>query len=302
MGELLSFRRSVNGVQVEQKASNGFINGTAMCAAHGKKFLSWFRTQDTLELFGDLADDLGLEIKSADLRLLDVQRLSATKYAEIFPGLLFTKKGSPDNGGGTWLHPDLALQLAQWCNKRFAIQVSRWIREWLTTGQIPVDSDAEQEFVRWKQRYDIRIELKDVLRPELMNSVVRWAQSNGASPKKLCSEVHDTMNERVQGAKAQQIRLLGQLPLAALIRDHFDASALVLYSAINKLTKNSIEDREMDPVSAVHDACDLYLGKAYVPSLAPIVENVYVQGEKVKKARRKKRLKAGIQLNLLDAG
>ena len=302
MGELLNFRRAVNGVSVEQRTDNGFVNGTAMCAAHGKKLLSWFRTQDTLELFCDLADDLGIETKGADLRLSDVPRLSATKYAQMFPDLIFTKKGSPDFGGGSWLHPDLAMQLAQWCNKRFAIQVSRWIREWLTAGQIPVDSDAEQEYIRWQQRYDIRIELKDILRPELMNAVAQWAENNGVSPITLCSDVHDVMNERIQGAKSQQIRTLGGLPMVVLIRDYFDASPLMNYAAINRLAKNAIQDRGIEPRAAVHEACDYYLGIAYVPKLLPISENIYSQGQRVRRTRRKSRLRKGIQLNLLDAG
>lgn len=301
MGEVLNFRRSVNGVQVEQRVADGFINATAMCVAHGRRVDPWLRTQDTLELFEALALELAIDIKCSDLSNLDPSRLSATKYAQVFPDLIVTKQGSPANGGGTWLHPDAALQLAQICNKRFAIQVSRWIREWLTTGQVTADFDAEQEYAQWKQRYDIRIELKDVLRPELMNVVVRWAQEHHVSPKTLCSEVHDTMNKRIQGAKSQQIRLLGGLPMAELIRDYFGAKPLMTYSAINQLAKNAIEDRGIAPLDAVHEACDVYLGKSYVPKLVPIDENVHAQGFRVKQARRKQRLQKGIQLSL-DVG
>jgi hypothetical protein len=297
MGELLNFRRAVNGVSVEQRTDNGFVNGTAMCAAHGKDVSDWLKTDDTWELVNALADDIGIFSKSPKSGNSDYTRVSAT-----FPDLVMVKRGSPDNGGGTWLHPDLAMQLAQWCNKRFAIQVSRWIREWLTIGQVPIDSDAEQEYVRWQQRYDIRIELKNVLRPELMNAVVLWAQNNGMSPQTLCSDVHDVMNERIQGAKAQQIRILGGLPMAVLIRDYFDASPLMDYAAINRLAKNAIQDRGVEPRAAVHEACDYYLGVAYVPKLLPISENVYSQGQRVRKARRKSRIEKGIQLNLLDAG
>ncbi len=302
MGELLNFRRAVNGVSVEQRTDNGFINGTAMCAAHGVTISRWFRTKETLELFDALALDINAKVICSDLNILDVPKLSATKYAQIFPELIFTKQGSPVVGGGSWLHPDLAMQLAQWCNKRFAIQVSRWIREWLTAGQVPIDSDAEQEYVRWQQRYDIRIELKDILRPELMNAVAQWAEDNCVSPITLCSDVHDVMNERIQGAKSQQIRTLGGLPMAVLIRDYFDASPLMNYAAINRLAKNAIQDRGIEPRAAVHEACDYYLGIAYVPKLLPISENVYSQGQRVGRARRKSRLRKGIQLNLLDAG
>ena len=300
MGDLLSFQRSVNGVSVEQRIDNGFINGTAMAGAHGKKILSWLRTQETLDIFSALSIDLGLEIKCADLRLLDVQKLSAEKYAKIFPDLIKTKKGAPSTGGGSWLHPDLAIQEAQWCSPAFAIQVSRWVREWLTTGQNPIHSniDPDEEWVVWQQRYDIRINLKDVLRPELMNSTVAWSKAQGLNPRNLCQDVHDRMNERIQGAKSQPLKLMGGLPLGSLIRDYFEAPDLVRYSAINQIAKNKIVDAGMHPVQAVDEACDVYLGKAYIPKPAKIVENVHSQGHRVKSARRRKRLQHGVQQEL----
>lgn len=34
--QILDFARPVNGVVVHQRIADGFINGTAMCVAHGK--------------------------------------------------------------------------------------------------------------------------------------------------------------------------------------------------------------------------------------------------------------------------
>jgi hypothetical protein len=298
---VVKFIRQVNGINIEQRGTDGFINGTAMCVAHGKKIDSWFRTQDTLDLFCALAEDLGFPVNYSILSNSDVSRLSAFKYKKLFPELMFTKAGSPENGGGTWLHPDLASYLAQQCNKPFAIQVSRWIREWMTTARNPIDID--KEFMAWQQRYDIRIELKDVLRPELMNAVVRWAITNGKSPITLCSDVHDLMNERIQGAKAKQIQLLGGLPLGALIRDYFGASPLVTYSAINKLAKNAIEDRGLEPVQAVNEACDHYLGKAHEPKPVQMLENLYSQGQRLKQVKERKQVSQKfVQLDLFADG
>ena len=295
MGELLGFRRSVNGVDVEQRVSDGFINGTAMCVAHGKNIADWFRNRETIDIILALALDLGVEFKYEISHNSGVKRVSSS-----LPSLVISKQGSPKNGGGTWLHPDLAIQLAQWCNPAFAIQVSRWVREWLTTGQNPVQSniDPDIEWAAWQQRYDIRINLKDVLRPELMNSTAAWAQEQGFNPRKLCQAVHDRMNERIQGAKSQPLKLMGGLPLGSLIRDYFEAPDLVRYSAINQIAKNKIVDAGMNPVQAVDEACDVYLGKAYVPKPAKIVESVHAQGRRVKSARRRKRLNEGIQQEL----
>jgi KilA-N domain len=294
---ILTFKRSVNGVFVEQRVADGFINGTAMCVAHGKDISDWLKTDDTWELVKALAADLAVQAKSHKSGNSVYTRVSAS-----YPTLVTAKRGSPDNGGGTWLHPDLALQLAQWCNKPFAIQVSRWIREWLVTGKNPIQPDMDQEFIVWQERYDIRIYLKDFLRPELMRAVINWAENHNINPRTLCAQVHDTMNERIQGAKAQQIRLMGGLPLGVLIRDYFGAVPLVDYSAINKLAKNAIQDRGVDPIAAVHEACDCYLGKAYVPKLTRILENVHSQGRRLGDARKKRQMAAQQQLTIWDLG
>lgn len=36
-------------------------------------------------------------------------------------GLVKTKSGSPENGGGTWLHPKLAVAFARWLSVEFAV-------------------------------------------------------------------------------------------------------------------------------------------------------------------------------------
>ncbi|MCC5637621.1 hypothetical protein LC593_17600 [Nostoc sp. CHAB 5844] len=36
MSEIQKISKDVNGITVEQRITDGFINGTAMCVAHGK--------------------------------------------------------------------------------------------------------------------------------------------------------------------------------------------------------------------------------------------------------------------------
>ena len=114
-----------------------------MCVAHGKQINDWIRTNEVLELFLALASDLAVKVNYENSRNLDAARLSASKYAQFFPTLIISKAGSPSTGGGVWLHPDLAIQLAQWCNPFFAIQVSRWVREWIAI--LEQNRHAEEE-------------------------------------------------------------------------------------------------------------------------------------------------------------
>jgi len=293
--KILDFARPVNGVIIEQKRTDGFINATAMAVAHGKNIADWFRTQDGFENVTALADELGLEINYGISHNSSIMSVSGA-----YPAIVVTKRGAPDNGGGTWIHPDLAVQVASWCNKPFAFQVSRWLREWLTTGKNPIQADDDEEYRLWQQRYDIRILVKDSLRPELMRLVIQYAEKHGTSPRTLASKVHDAMNERIQGAKAKELRVLGGLPLGVLLRDHFGASPLVDYAAINKLAKNAIEDRDIEPVQAVYEACDHYLGKSYEPRPVAILEDVHKQGRRLKFTKQAKLKSKSMQLEQLQ--
>ena len=40
---------------------------------------------------------------------------------------------------GTWIHPDLAIQLAQWISPTFALKVSQWIRELFSNGKVSIE-------------------------------------------------------------------------------------------------------------------------------------------------------------------
>lgn len=305
MGEVVEFiPRNVNGVRVEQRNIDGFINGTAMCSAYDKNIVDWFRTTRTFNLFCSLAGDLGIKSNMVLHHDSDISRLSATKYAEMFPGLLYVKRGSPENGGGVWVHPDVSIDLASECNPLFGIQVARWIREWFSTGKNPVQPniDLDEEEKLWYQRNNVRVDLKDKLRPELMNAVIAYARKHELKPRELCASVHDEMNKRIQGHKAKEIKMKGGLPLFDLMRDYFEVQPLVTYSSINKIAKNRIEDANVHPIQAVNEACDMYLGSNYQPKLCKIVENINSQGQRIKaaKAKRRKALPAAKQLNLFD--
>jgi hypothetical protein len=72
--------------------------------------------------------------------------------------LVDIKKGKSLNFiQGTWIHPDLAIQLAQWLNPEFAIHISHWIKTLFTTGKVEINLKAlkKQEIVI--KEYESRI-------------------------------------------------------------------------------------------------------------------------------------------------
>ena len=129
--------REWNGYAIEQRR-NGFINGTAMCVANDKEIREWFSNQSTIDLLEALTEDLALETKGGISPNSTIAMVSA-----VYPDLVISRRGSPANGGGTWVHPDLAVPLAQWCSPRFALQVSRWTQELMTTGRVEIAPQSQ---------------------------------------------------------------------------------------------------------------------------------------------------------------
>ncbi|MDD2223476.1 MAG: KilA-N domain-containing protein [Pseudomonas sp.] len=102
----------VEGDVIHQRAADGYINATAMCKSVNKRIAHYFENKATKEFLAELSSDVGIPTSG---------------LIEIFKG------GEPQNQG-TWVHPDIAINLAQWLSPKFAVQVSRWVREWMTGG------------------------------------------------------------------------------------------------------------------------------------------------------------------------
>jgi hypothetical protein len=115
--------RSVSGIEVSQRSSDGFVNATQLLKAHQaktgeiKSLKDWLRT-DRANAYVEAVSKRG-EISKLDL--------------------IETRKG---RFGGTWIHPDLAIPFATWLSIDFEMQVSDWVREWMTNGQNPIAPPA----------------------------------------------------------------------------------------------------------------------------------------------------------------
>jgi hypothetical protein len=80
--------------------SDGYMNATLMCKAYNKRFNNWNQLKETQDCIEAIKSITGIPV-------IDL-------IASI-----------AGNNGGSWIHPDLAIQLAQWLSPMFAIQVSK---------------------------------------------------------------------------------------------------------------------------------------------------------------------------------
>lgn len=133
-----------DGVTIESREKDHFINATQMCKAGGKLFADWSRLSSTKELIRAL--QLAIVNENSDMGIPITLLADEGVDSEIFPEEILPQLIESINGNstkfaqGSWVHPDLAVPLAQWISPVFAIQVSRWIRELLITGSVSIDS------------------------------------------------------------------------------------------------------------------------------------------------------------------
>lgn len=109
-----------NGVEIfwDGEQPGQFVNATQMCKAAGKRWAKYWENQSTQEFVAILAEDL--KCPNSDLC-----------YSR------------PGNQGGTWVHVDIALHLAQWCCPKFHLWCNRQIRQLVTTGSVSLKNPLD---------------------------------------------------------------------------------------------------------------------------------------------------------------
>lgn len=243
--------RNVNGITIGQRPSDGYMNGTAMCVSHNKDISDWLKTGETWDLATALAEDLNIEpIKPKNHKSGNsvFTRVSAT-----YPILVIVRRGSPETGGGSWLHPDLALQLAQWCSPRFAIQVSRWLREWV------IFNAEHKEQVQKITK--IRIEGKETRRQltdAIASFIVRHPDLSENDKKWMYTNASEAVNLQVFGRRANQLCKDIKAHRSEL-REALSPQELLLVQEVEDTAMRLIDSFDVHPLRAVKDAASRLL-------------------------------------------
>lgn len=133
-----------NDVTISQRQKDGYINATAACKANGKQFNDYSRLNSTQEFLEELSRSIGIPI---DLKVRSTGNPvdPKTGHTEITdtPLVLSITTGR-NEFRGTWVHPQVAINLAQWISPKFAVAVSKWVYDWMMTGQTPAQGGEGQ--------------------------------------------------------------------------------------------------------------------------------------------------------------
>ena len=100
---------------IEHREKDGYVNVTNLCKAGGKQFKAWNRLEKTRSFLKVLSD--AVLISTASL----------IKYN--------TGYGSDQ---ATWVHPQVAVNIAQWISPQFDVKVSAWVYEVMMTGKVDI--------------------------------------------------------------------------------------------------------------------------------------------------------------------
>lgn len=94
--------RSWNGTPIQRRATDGYVNATAMAKANGKEWFDYFKSDRASTYLEALSRNLQTEVAS---------------LYEARPG------------SGTWIHPRLSVDFARWISAEFAVWMDGWFLE-----------------------------------------------------------------------------------------------------------------------------------------------------------------------------
>jgi len=121
---------TLNNVIIISRNEDNYINATELCQAGNKHFNDWFQLDTTKQLINEANCETGIDVSL----LIDFNQCS-------------------------WIHPDLAIQLAQWISPKFYFQVSKWIRKIFNTGNVSTNIKLLENHMKEIKLKDHKIQL-----------------------------------------------------------------------------------------------------------------------------------------------
>jgi hypothetical protein len=123
---------------IEHREEDGYINVTNLCKAGGKQFKHWKSIQKTKAFLRVLSTEVGIPTS----------------------GLININKGGNDkNKQCTWVHPQIAINIAQWISPQFDVKVSGWVYEIMMTGKVDITNTTSFKQLQ-KENKDKQIKIQ----------------------------------------------------------------------------------------------------------------------------------------------
>lgn len=116
---------------IYQRVGDGYINATTLCKACGKEIKHYNSNSTTKEFLSELSRSVGIPTDQ----------------------LIQVINSGPNELRGSWVHPQVAINLAQWASPRFAVLVTTWMNEWMQ-GKVPKQENIPYHLRRYLMNID----------------------------------------------------------------------------------------------------------------------------------------------------
>ena len=113
----------INDYSLVYRQADGYVDVTNLCKAGGKKYNDWYRLEKTQSFLKELSCVAGYP---------------ATHLVSSIQG------GKAENQG-TWAHPQVAINIAQWISPIFDVKVSKWVFELMLNGKVELGNEKTNE-------------------------------------------------------------------------------------------------------------------------------------------------------------
>jgi hypothetical protein len=211
----------INEVAIQQRFTDGYIDATALCKACGKRWIDYFEmsvTQDFLAVLSKGSSDEPLK-------------------------LIISK---PGRYGGTWVHPKIAINLAQWLSPEFAVQVSQWVFDWMSKGGNPMWQENRALIKQSNSKLMDAVKAYIDRHPELSDNAKKWAFIN----------VNDRLCKILTGNRVSKLCRDRQIETW---RDAIDTDLAKSLELLETLTIRLIDRTDLLPLDAVKEAASRLL-------------------------------------------
>ena len=202
--ELALIPHEIEQTPINQRATDGYINATAMCKAAGKQFHDYSRLSTTSDYLRALSSKTGIPV----LEL--IESIKGGRFPQL---------------RGTWVHPKVAIHLALWLSPEFAVQVSEWVFDWLSgQGRPGLPDHVRRYIVNQPKIYhthfsmlnemvlqllapleQLGYRLPDKMMPDISMGKIfsNWCRKQGRDPKTFPNYDHEFVDDR-RPVKARQ--------------------------------------------------------------------------------------------------
>ena len=126
-----------NGYIIESRDEDCYIDVTNLCKAGKKEFKHWNSLNKTKSFLHELASKVGIPTVE-----------------------LITQNTGGNGDRHTWVHPQVAINIAQWISPQFDVKVSAWVLEVMMTGKVDItNTKSYRELKEDNKNKQLKIQL-----------------------------------------------------------------------------------------------------------------------------------------------